>query len=218
MDIRNIFRLNWPATIRMNYNAGGLKAVFRMPIKVYGKLRLRLGGRIVLPPGAIRNTLVIGEEYEDYTASAGKAQVSIQGEWHVEGIVRVGVDCFIGVERGGRLEMGNGVLIGRDSEIHCLNHIRFAQNVWAAELYAIDSTVHQVVIDGENKPINGDVVIEEGGRLFNRTMLLKGAKLPPHTITAAGSLVNKDFTEYGSHIMVAGTPAKIKYTDIQLID
>ena len=215
MDIRNIFRLNWPATIRMNYNAGGLKAVCRMPIKVYGKLRLRLGGRIVLPPGAIRNTLVIGEEYEDYTASAGKAQVSIQGEWHVEGIVRVGVDCFIGVEEGGRLEMGDGVLIGRDSEIHCLNHIRIGGHTWSTAFYACDSTVHQLTIDGQALPIHGEIVIGEGCR-FNHSLLMKGCRLPAHTIVASGSLVNKDFTPHGEHILIAGTPAQLKCTNIKL--
>ena len=215
--IRNIFRLNWPATIRINYHAGGMKAVFRMPIKVYGKLRLHVSGRIVLPPNAIRNTLIIGDEYEDYSASAGKAQLRILGDWIIEGIVRVGVDCYIGVEKGGRLEMGDGVLIGRDSEIHCLNHIQIGANTWSTAFYACDSTVHQVFLDGVPQTIHGEIVVGEGSR-FNHSLLMKGCRIPPHTVVASGSLVNKDFTKYGENIMLAGIPAQVKHTNIRLTD
>ena len=100
MKINNLFRLNWTSTARLNYRAGGWRCVLRMPIKVYGRLRLHLSGRIELPEHAIRNTLIIGSRHEDYTASAGRAEVNVQGVWRIQGIVRIGPDCFIGVAPG----------------------------------------------------------------------------------------------------------------------
>ena len=215
MKLRNLIRLNWPATCRLNYRAGGLAAVFRMPIKVFGRLRLRLGGQIVLPAGAGRNTLVIGSEHEDYTASAGRAELNLQGTWRIGGLVRLGPDCFVGIAPNAVLEMGDGCHIARDSQIHCFRHICFGRGVLAGELYATDSTAHQILNDGAPCPMTEEILVGDQVYLGFRTMLLHGCRIPRGSVVASGAVCCKDYTQQGqTHLLLAGVPAIIKETGV----
>lgn len=217
MKLSNIFRLNWIATCRLNYQAGGWKAVFRMPVKVYGRLRLSLRGKLVLPEDAIRGTLIIGEPYEDHTVSAGKAQLVLDGEWRVQGIVRIGIDCFIGVREGGVLLMSDRVLVGRDSEIRCSRSVTLEPNVVLAKAYLNDSTEHVMLQDGKPKPKCKPIAVGEGALVLHAT-LLGGAVIPPQSVVAAGSVCLRDYSNEGpSKLLLAGVPAAVKHRDYTYI-
>ncbi|MBQ7461092.1 MAG: hypothetical protein IJS63_02390 [Bacteroidaceae bacterium] len=213
IQIRNIFRLNWFATCRLNYLAGGWKAVFRMPIKVYGRLKLSLRGRIELPENYIRNTLIIGEPYEDNTVSAGVAQLVLDGEWRIEGIVRIGIDCFIGIRKGGVLTIGDNVFIGRESQIRVDMSVIIQRDTIIAKSYLTDTNEHKILRDGNPIPVCRPVVIGQRGRL-NPCIVLPGTILPPDTTVGIGSLCNRDYSSDGAcRLFLAGNPARVKSTD-----
>lgn len=142
MKLRSLLRTNWQATFRLNYNAGGWKAVMRLPIKVYGPLKLSLRGKIFIPQGASRNTVVINSEHEDYTALSGRTELNIQGTWRLGGFLRIGPDSCIAIEKDGLLETGANVYLGRDTQIHCSHHVSIGNGVFAGEMYVCDSSVH----------------------------------------------------------------------------
>ena len=213
MKITNLFRLNWIATTRLNYCAGGWRAVLLMPIKVYGSLQLQLGGRIVLPPHAARCTLVLGEKYEDYTAATGCSQLDLQGTLRLGGIVRIGPDVYIGVRRSGVLTLGDGCCIGRNSQIRCSGLTTMGRDVCAAELYLTDSTEHEMVRDGVPCTMNGEVIVEDGVMLSYRSMVLAGTHVPPGSVVAAGALLNRDYRPDGTeNLLLAGVPAQVRAT------
>lgn len=217
MNISNIFRLNWIATCRLNHMAGGWKAVFQMPVKVYGRLRLSLRGKLSLPENAIRGTLIIGEPYEDHTVSAGKAQLVLDGEWRVKGIVRVGIDCFIGVREGGVMQMSDHVLVGRDSEIRCSDSVKLEQDVVLAKAYLNDSTEHVMMQDGKPKPKCKPITVGKGALVLHAT-LLGGTVIPPQSVVAAGAVCLRDYSDEGpSKLLLAGVPASVKHRDYTYI-
>lgn len=216
--IKNLFRLNWIATIGINYRIGGMKTVMRMPVKVYGKLKWNLSGSIILPENYIRNTLIIGSDHEDYTASAGKAQIDIKGRMLINGIVRIGHDCFIGVEKDGVLSIGNGSFVGRDTQIHCTRNINIGNDVIMGETYMVDSDVHPITKDGITQPVTGTITIGEGTYLGFRTKLLKGTVIPPHSIVASGAVCTKDYSLLAPrNVLLAGVPATIKANNIEVV-
>lgn len=206
--ITNILRLNWLATIAINHKIGGWMTVFRMPVKVYGKLKLDITGSIILPGNAIRNTLIIGSEHEDYTVSSERAQLRIDGTWIIEGLVRIGHDCFIGIENGATLKMGDGTFIGRDSQIHCSGTTVFGRNVLCGEIYVCDSDVHTITENGIETPMVGTVTIGDGVYLGFRTKLLKDTSIPPRSVVASGAICTKDYGT-DAELLLAGIPAKI---------
>lgn len=212
--IKNFLRLNWRATICLNYHIGGLGTVLRMPVKVYGRLKCHVTGKIILPENAIRNTLIIGSEHEDYTASAGSAEVNIRGTWRINGIVRIGHDCFVGVAENATLSIGDGCMIGRDSEIHCSNTICLEDRILAGKLYVTDSSEHPIITNGQEKPMLGEIRIGHSTYFSHGCTVLKGTVIPPHSVVAAGAVCTKDFSSEGnSHLFIAGVPATVKHHD-----
>lgn len=206
--------MNWCATIGLNYHVGGLSTVLRMPIKVYGKLKWRVTGNIILPENAIRNTLIIGSEHEDYTACGGSAEIDIRGSWRIGGIVRIGHDSFIGVGENATLQIGDGCMIGRDSEIHCSNSICFEENILAGKLYVTDSSEHPIIVNGKEKPMLGEIRVGHSTYFSHGCMVLKGTVIPPCSVVAAGAVCTKDYSKEGdSNLFIAGVPATVKHHD-----
>lgn len=213
----NILSLNWSATLGVNYAVGGLPLVFRMPIKIYGKMKWHINGEIVLPSNAIRNTVIIGSPHEDYTASSGRAEMNIEGTWRIKGITRLGHDCFIGVRKGGVLETGKGCVFGRDTQIHCSKKIVFGNDILTGELYVTDCAEHQIISKGEKKNMMGEVLIGNGTYLGFRCMLLKGCIIPPHSVVASGAVCTKDYSKEGREkLFIAGIPAQVKTKDVTI--
>ena len=129
MKLSSILHTNWLATFRLNYHAGGWTAVRRMPIRVYGPLKLKLRGKIILPANAHRNMVVINADFEDYTASACRAEVCILGTWQIDGFLRIGPDSCIYVHDEACLHLGHNIYIARDSRILCYKHITVGSDV-----------------------------------------------------------------------------------------
>lgn len=217
MKLRNILHTNWCATIGLNWKAGGMAYVLHMPIRVYGKLRWHVGGNITFEQPILRNMLIIGSEHEDYTASAGRAELRIDGELTIGGNVRIGPDAFVGVANGARLTIGQDTFLGRDSQIHCWNEINIGSNVFMGETYMTDSTEHPIIKNGEEQPLLGSIKIGDGVYGGFRTMILRGAVIPPRSVIASGAVCTKDYSTNGSHIMLTGVPASVKATNVTAI-
>ena len=211
MKLSSIFRINWRATFRLNFNAGGWKAVARMPIKVYGPLKLTLRGKILLQQESPRNTVVINSNHEDYTVASGRSELNIQGTWKLRGFLRIGPDSCIAIEKDGLLETGANVYLGRDTQILCSHHVSIGNGVFAGEMYVCDSSVHQIIVSDKVMPKLGEVVIGNGTYLGYRTILLKGTVIPPRSVVGSGAVCSSDYREQGSEkLFICGCPAEVK--------
>lgn len=215
MKHHSIYKTNWLATFRLNYHVGGWRAVVRMPIRVYGPLKLSVEGRIMLPQDSPRATLVINSCHEDYTASSGRAELNVRGLWKVGGFLRIGPDSCIAIEKGALLETGADTYLGRDTQIHCSHHVSIGNGVFAGEMYVCDSTVHQVFAAGKAKPVQGEVLIADGTYLGFRTVLLKGTVIPPRSVVGSGAVCASDFSAAGAEkLFIYGNPAQVKARDV----
>ena len=215
MKLRTVLHTNWLATLRLNYNAGGWKAVVRMPVKVYGPLKLTLRGKVILPQDSPRNTVVINSEHEDYTAMSGKSELNIQGTWKLAGFLRVGPDSCIAIDKEALLETGANTYLGRDTQIHCYHHISIGNGIFAGEMYLCDSAIHQVFSSGKAKPLLGEVIIGDGTYLGFRTTLLKGSVIPPHSVVGSGAVCSSDYSKSGPEkLFICGKPATVKAKEV----
>lgn len=238
MKLRNILRTNWCATIGLNWKTGGMAYVLRMPIRVYGKLRWQMYGTISFTEPLHRNMLIIGSQHEDYTASAGRAELNIDGNLNIDGQVCIGPDAFIGVGGGAQLSIGQDTFIGRDSQIHCSDTILIGRDVFMGETYITDSTEHPIIKDGQRQPMLGTVVIGDGVYGGFRTQILRGAVIPPQSVIASGAVCTKDYIkmykekqekemyketeqqnapEPVTKLLLAGVPAIIKATNVSAL-
>ena len=215
MKPRSILHTNWLATFRLNYNAGGWKVVRRMPIRVYGSMKLTLKGKILLPSEISKNMIVIGSDHEDYTASSGKAELNLQGTWKLNGPLRIGHDSSIAIGKNALLETGSETYLGRDTQIHCYRHVCIGNGVFAGEMYVCDSTIHQILSGGNPKVMHGEVVVGDGVYLGFRTTLLKGTVIPAASVVGSGAVCTSDFSKSGAEkLFICGNPAVVKTQDV----
>ena len=218
--IKNLFRINWWATLRLNFGLLPWCDARRLPIIVYGKLRMETcGGALQLPTHAPRATVVIGSHHETYVASGGRAQLSLHGTWKVEGRICIGVDSCLYIGQGATLTTGGGCFIARDSQIHCFHQISIGQGVKAGEVYITDSAAHTIVRGGNPSPMLGEVKVGNRCYLGFRTMLLKGCVLPPDSVVGSGAVCTRDYSTQGtSGLFLTGCPATIKEREVKTID
>ncbi|MBR4643945.1 MAG: hypothetical protein IKO73_02130 [Bacteroidaceae bacterium] len=215
MELHSIFHTNWLATFLLNYHAGGWRVVLRMPIKVYGSLKLKLRGKIILPANAQRNMVIINAGFEDYTASAGRAEVCILGTWQIDGFLRIGPDSCIYVNDGARLQFGHNIYIARDSRILCYNHITVGHDVLMGGTYVTDSSHHHIYKEGTEQPMYGDVVVGDYVYLGFRTVLLKGTVIPARSVVGSGAVCVSDYSKSGAEeLFICGNPAVVKATNV----
>ncbi|MBR5715932.1 MAG: hypothetical protein IKX59_05045 [Bacteroidales bacterium] len=215
---KSLFRTNWLATLKLNLKLLPWNQARRLPIVVEGPLRIEIGeeARIVLPNEARRGTITLGSRHETYKAEAGKAQFSIFGTWNVNGPVRIGIDSCLYIHRGATLTTGSEIFFARDSQIECAESVTIGDNVLAGEIYLCDSAGHEVEHGKEVQPMTRPISIGDGCYFGFRTMVLRGAKIPPHCVIGSGAVCTRDFVEAlpEGHLLLAGVPAEVKACDV----
>ncbi len=112
-----------------------------------------------------------------------------------------GVRLEIG--KNGRLDIGNGSYLNRNTLIICEKKIDIGKNCKIAwDVVIMDSDLHPI----NSEPIvNKPVFIEDNVWIGCRSIILKGVRIGKGAVVAAGSVVSKDippFTIWG------GAPAK----------
>lgn len=211
---KNFFCTNWPATLKLNLKLLPLSQACHLPIVVEGPLRMEMGegARIELPKDAAKGTITLGSRHETYKAEAGKAQFSIFGTWKVGGKVRIGLDSCLYIHPKGILTTGKDVFIARDSQIECAEQVTIGDNVLAGEIYICDNAGHPVKHGDEVQPMTRPISIGDGCYFGFRTMVLRGAKIPPNCVIGSGAICTKDYTVGNpeGHLLLGGVPAEVK--------
>jgi acetyltransferase-like isoleucine patch superfamily enzyme len=113
--------------------------------------------------------------------------------------------CEIGAERGGVLEIGDGVFINQGATIAAQRHITIGRNTQIGDFAAVyDSNYHR--IDPEHPVRCAPVVIGENVWIGRGALVLPGSTVGDHTVVAAGSIVNGDLPP---RVLAAGNPAQV---------
>lgn len=210
--------MNLLRTLILNLRLLPLREALRLPIVVEGPLRLELGpeARLVLPEGAGRGTVVLGSRHETYKAGAGKTQFSLFGTWQVQGPVRIGLDSCLYIHRRATFTTGSDVFIARDSQIECAEAITLGDRVLMGETYLCDTAAHPVQHHGEAQPLTRPIRICSDCYFGYRTMVLRGAVLPPHCVVGSGAVCTRDYSlaHPEGHLLLTGVPAEVKATDV----
>lgn len=122
--------------------------------------------------------------------------------FRIIGILKLSDKCMIGSRV--LIACNNDIFIGIDSRIS------FSSTI-------VDTNFHYTKIDEKVAPKEGSVHIGDYCWIGNRSSVVKDAYIPNGSIVASRSLVNKNFTEDGENLMLAGIPAKIKKTGVKRI-
>jgi acetyltransferase-like isoleucine patch superfamily enzyme len=107
------------------------------------------------------------------------------------------------VGASGRLHIGNGTYINRNTLIVCEERVTLGENCKIAwDVIIMDTDLHPI---NSTPIVNKPVTIEDEVWIGCRCIILKGVTIGRGAIVAAGSVVTKDIPPY---TIWGGTPAK----------
>ncbi len=179
------------------------------------------GHQVTIQPGAVLRNVELDVEGEGHIVQIGAHCVLNQVYIRLRGQgQRLILESAVRFTRGGEIWMedqGGTLFIGPDTTIV---HARLSViegtrlRIGAGSLLAYDIEVrtgdsHSIVDAATGQRLNPAADVDIGERVWigARAMLLKGARVPPDSVVAAGAVVTRAFPQGG--VVLAGHPARV---------
>ena len=215
--------INLLKTIYFNFKMLPLKQAVHLPILFYGRTKFRsLQGCVSINAEGHFGMIRIGINNQYVDTSVPETIWTVNGTIKFSGPMKMARGSYIHVAKNANLSIGTGgSFYGSNLKVMCFDSITIGNCVrltWDCQIY--DTSFHYIeVMDGEKgiSSLTSPVVIGNRVWVGNRSTISKGTRIPDDTIIASNSLANKDYTDYGSYILLAGVPAKFKKRGIRRI-
>lgn len=204
-------------TIWFNFHYLPFKQAIHIPIFCY-KVRLRkTKGKVTISSSEFRTGMIsLGRDTVGIYPNTGITWENA-GNVIFRGMARFGNNCSICIGRKGTLDIGANFITNAATKIVCVYSIKISENArigW--ETLLMDTSFHRIKgIDGKLKGKGyGEIILGKNNWLGTKCTVFPGAKTPDYCVIGAGSFLNKDISDYPTHIMVAGNPVQIKVRDV----
>lgn len=210
----SIPKINWIKTLYFNFRLLPFKQAKKMPFYIYGNPVFNsLSGNVEFKCPVKRGMVKINYQ-QTFAPSLQtlKSQICLYGTLIIGGDVVIGCANKILVTKNAILELSHNVQIMDFCNIDCYSHIKLDKGVCISHRCQIMDTNHHYIVDMSSRTISDnkkDIIIGEYCWVCNSTSLNAGAIIPKHSIISSHSLVNKDVSQWGDHILIGGTPVKL---------
>lgn len=206
-------KINWIKTFYFNFSKFPLKTALKLPVYFYGRVNFKtIKGQITIN-GDIKSGMIgFGQPYEMNTIHKGIAEIAIEGTIIFNGHVQFGKDYFVLVRKNATLIMNNMSSIASNGKIICTNKIEFGEYARiGSESQVIDTNFHQMIdtVTKEKFPMSFPIKIGNYNFISNRVTILSKTITPDYCTIASNSLCTRDYTNFGSNIIIGGVPAKL---------
>lgn len=203
-------RPNLIRTLWFNLRAFGLRKGLKLPVYVYGRVKVYSMGEIAITCPIRRGILRLGMNYDDtaltYVIWKNKGRIEIHGKTWIHQGCRV--------MNHGTIVFDGGDIISHACVFDIRNRLELGRNVsvgYASEF--TDSDAHYM-IDVEKRcvrPNNAPIRIGSYNWLGSHTYVKKGTVTPDYTIVASpNAVLLKDYTDgLPPYPILGGAPAKV---------
>ena len=211
--IKRVLKINWIKSIYFNFKKFPFTIAKKMPVLFYGSVKFQnISGKICINAPIQTGMIGFGKPYEMNTLSSGIAEIMFAGTIVFEGHVQFGKDYFVYVTKEGFLKMGDMSSLASKGKIICTKEIVFGSYArLGSECQVIDTNFHEM-IDTETHqkiPLNAPIKIGNYNFISNRVTFLSKSITPDYCTVASNSLCNKDYTSFGTTILIGGIPSKL---------
>lgn len=200
--------INILATLRFNIKAFGLAKGLRLPVYIYGSIKMKSIGTIRILCPIRRHLIAIGTNYD--TVAAPYTVFNNTGIVEVHGKVYLNYGCVF-VNRGEVVLRGND-LIGNQTTIDIFQRLDMGRNVSIGYETHISDDDHHFVVDVNTRRVHrasAPVTIGNFNWFGSNTYIKKGTITPDYLIVASPySMLSKDYSSLPPHTVLAGCPAR----------
>lgn len=189
------------------------------PFFIHGPLTVvQEGGRLILDisalelkPGIIR----LGYNFDCFYLQSTGTLLQLFGTIRWKGPFRCSVNVVLGASRPeASVEFGRYIVVGAQSSIRAYRSIIIENDTDIAHdcnIYDTDFHPFRNILTGQIKQYTIPVKIGRGSFISPGTLITKGTILPPYSLVASRSLLNRDYSaENVEAPFIAGMPGKIK--------
>lgn len=209
--------LNIPATLRFNIQAFGWAKGLRLPVLIYGKIKIKSIGNIRLHCKVRRRLIVIGANYETvvapYTMFCNTGSVEVYG--------RVYINYGTTFINQGTVVFRGSNLIGNKSDVYIHQLLDIGYNCSFGFETHISDTDHHFVVDVNTHRVTRNtlpIIIGNFNWYGSCCFIKKGTITPDYLIVASPySMLSKDYSSLPPYTVLAGCPAKPLKQGIQRI-
>lgn len=188
-----------------------------LPILLYKPKLLKMKGKVSINTNSVRTGMVrLGDYRVSIYPNSGFVWENHGGTVIFNGKCNVGNASAVSVGKNGELIFGSDFQATAGLKIACYHKISFGENVligWSNIF--IDNDFHKIKkLNSHSSNIAyGEIKIGNENWFGLRCTTMKGAETPDYTIVAGNSVINKryDIPEYS---LIAGSPAKLKFTGV----
>lgn len=214
-----IIKLNITKTLYINFRKLPFKQAIKLPIFVYGKLKIKcLKGKIIIRAPIKTGLIQIGFNMDGVPLSMLPVQLYICGKviFYGYAIISKGTTLYV----QGEMSIGNCCTIGSGCFVKSIHKIILNDNVqitYGCTLFDCDMHYVKNIETGVVKNNRTSIIIGKNCWINAGTIVAKGVVLPDYSITARNSYLNKDYSEYGTNLFLVGSPAKPLKSRVQRI-
>lgn len=220
--LKRLIRINLVKTISVNFRLLPFRVAVKLPVFVYGRFLLRQSdGEVIIKGNISPGMIQIGRRDRYPETHVPQTIWVINGQLEFNGKISFFQGSYIMVAHNAQLIFGKGdhPACGANLRIFCFNQIIIedAHITWDCQI--MDSSFHYIESTdnlSEIKSLTRPVFIGKHVWIGNRSTI-SGAVIPDETIVASNSLLNKDYSSYGTNCLIAGIPGTVKKRGIRRV-
>lgn len=206
--------INWVSTLYFNFKMLPFSIAKKLPVVFYGKVKFTsLNGKVIINAPIRFRMVGFGENLEMIKRNFNKAELKIDGFFHINGNFSTGNDYVICINKDAILEIGEGTYLGSNTKIITTKKVNIGKYFrFGYESQISDSNYHYI-LDYETKKvrrIDKAIIIGDYCWIGNRSTIMRGTVTPKNLIVASNSLLNRDYTlDVEENSVIGGMPAKL---------
>lgn len=222
--LNHVLRLNIIKTLYFNFKVLPFRQAIKLPFFLYGRVYLfDLSGKVIIEEDNLRRGMIrIGYKWFDlWPTSFLPTQIQVLGTMVFKGAAVFSGGTNVNVQsKDGKLILGKNVVIGGGSVCKCLEYIEVGDmTAITGNCTIMDCNMHFVKNIDTGVVANYKGAIKIGSRCWINagSIVSKGAVIPDYCISARNAYLSKDYSEYGTNLLLVGSPAKPTSSKVQRI-
>lgn len=200
-----------------NFHYFPFRQAIRFPVLFFSKSSLELKGKCVLDVPEVKFGMIkLGQNFHIHRANTGFHFCNYGGTLIFKGRCLFGQSASITIGEKGTLEIGDNFVATYGALMYVWHFVSIKDRVrfgWDSVL--MDTSFHTLkMIDGRKTKGYGPIYIGNNIWIGSFCKVFQNTVLPDYCIVAAGSFVNKDYSQIPPYSMLAGSPLTVKKTGI----
>jgi len=216
--LKLIVKVSWITTLYFNFHYLPFKQAIKLPILLFKAKLLKCLGEVIIESDVLKTGMIrLGDYGVSLYPNKGIVWENHGGKVIFRGRCDIGNSSAISIGPTGYCVFGSNFKATTSFKLTSYCHVEFGEKVLIAwDVIVMDSSFHRLKDRSGNFTSKGyaPIVIGNNNWITTRCMILSGTKTPDYCSIGAGSILNKDYTHFPTHVLIAGNPVDVKAKNV----